>query len=89
MVNRDHNRKELSHGHEAQNGMRQRTHSDVPHQRRNTLGIEDYLTRLGDRVRAALSAMDRPGIGQPLGRIQRTVSRLVISSTCTCPLRRR
>ena len=33
--------------------MRQRQHSETPQQRRTALGIEDYLARLGDRVRAA------------------------------------
>ena len=39
--------------HEVQDGMTSRIDNDLPLQRRNTLWIEEYLTRLGDQVRAA------------------------------------
>lgn len=58
--------------------MRQRTHSDVPHQRRTTLGIEDYLTRLGDRVRAARAqrGMSRKILARDSGVSERYLAQL-------------
>jgi len=58
--------------------MRQRQQSEAPQQRRSALGIEDYLARLGDRVRAARArrGMSRKILARDSGVSERYLAQL-------------